>query len=109
MNQKTGFILSAALTAIGAIGALTLLIKGHGVMGTTHHFPWGIFISAYVFFVLIGSGLCLISSLGCVFGIAPFTAITLCANISVVQFFPFSFSFFGLKVTGRFTFLSRWV
>ena len=76
MNQKTGFILSAALTVIGAIGALTLLIKGHGVMGTPHHFPWGIFISAYVFFVLIGSGLCLISSLGCVFGIAPFTAIT---------------------------------
>jgi molybdopterin-containing oxidoreductase family membrane subunit len=76
MNQRTGLVVSAALTAIGAIGVLMLLIKGHGVMGTSHQFPWGIFISAYVFFVLIGSGLCLISSLGSVFGIEPFTAIT---------------------------------
>lgn len=76
MNQRTGLIVSAVLTAIGVVGALTLLIKGHGVMGTSHQFPWGIFISAYVFFVLIGSGLCLISSLGCVFGIEPFIAIT---------------------------------
>jgi len=76
MTHRTGLITSAGLTAIGVIGALTLLIKGHGVMGTSHHFPWGILIAAYVFFVLIGSGLCLISSLGCVFGIEPFTTIT---------------------------------
>lgn len=75
MNQRNGLILSAALTGIGLIGALTLLIKGHGIMGTSHQFPWGILISAYVFFVLIGSGLCMISSLGCVFGIEPFTAV----------------------------------
>lgn len=75
MNQRNGLILSAALTVIGIIGALTLLIKGHGIMGTSHQFPWGIMISAYVFFVLIGSGLCMISSLGCVFGIEPFTAV----------------------------------
>ncbi len=76
MNQRTGLAISAALTAIGIVGALMLLIKGHGVMGTSHQFPWGIFISTYLYFALIGSGLCLISSLGCVFGIEPFTAIT---------------------------------
>ena len=97
MNQKTGFILSAALTVIGAIGALTLLIKGHGVMGTTHHFPWGIFISAYVFFVLIGSGLCLISSLGCVFGIAPFTAITRRAVVLAMITLMAGFLIMGLE------------
>ena len=75
MNQRSGLILSAVLTGIGIIGALTLLIKGHGTMGTSHQFPWGIMISAYVFFVLIGSGLCMVSSLGCVFGIEPFPSI----------------------------------
>jgi Ni/Fe-hydrogenase subunit HybB-like protein len=76
MNQRSGLAVSAALTAIGIVGALMLLIKGHNAMGTSHQFPWGIFISTYVFFALIGSGLCLISSLGSVFGIQPFTDLT---------------------------------
>ena len=52
MNQRTGLLLSAVLTAIGVIGVVALFVKGHGAMGTTHQFPWGIFISAYVYFVL---------------------------------------------------------
>ena len=75
MQQRTGLLLSGALITIGLVGALTLLFKGHGIMGTTHQFPWGIMISAYVFFALIGSGLCLVSSLGCFLAIEPFTSL----------------------------------
>ena len=97
MNQKTGLVLSAILTAIGAIGAVTLLIKGHGAMGTTNQFPWGIFISAYVFFVLIGSGLCLISSLGCVFGLEPFTRLTRRAVVLAMITLMAGFLIMGLE------------
>jgi Ni/Fe-hydrogenase subunit HybB-like protein len=75
MNQKTGITVFAILTAIGAIGAVTLLWQGHHAMGTSHQFPWGIFISTYVFFALIGSGICLVSSLGSIFNIQPFPCI----------------------------------
>ncbi len=75
MNRKHGTTLFAILTVFGAIGAITLLWQGHHAMGTSHQFPWGIFISAYVFFALIGSGLCLISSLGNIFNIQPFHSI----------------------------------
>jgi Ni/Fe-hydrogenase subunit HybB-like protein len=75
MNRRIGVIVFTILTAIGVIGAVTLLWQGHGSMGTSHQFPWGIFISAYVFFALIGSGICLVSSLGSIFGIQPFPGI----------------------------------
>ena len=39
MNQRTGLLLSAVLTAIGVIGVVALFVKGHGAMGTTHQFP----------------------------------------------------------------------
>jgi len=97
MNQRTGFAISAALTAIGIVGALMLLIKGHGVMGTSHQFPWGIFISTYLYFALIGSGLCLISSLGCVFGIEPFTAITRRSVVLAIVTLTAAFLIMGLE------------
>jgi len=97
MNQRTGLLFSAVLTAIGVIGAVALFVKGHGAMGTTHQFPWGIFISAYVYFVLIGSGLCLISSLGCVFGIEPFTVITRRAVVLALITLMAGFLIMGLE------------
>jgi molybdopterin-containing oxidoreductase family membrane subunit len=54
---------------IGLYGAAMLLIKGHVVMGTTDQLPWGILVPAYVFFVVTSTGLCMVSSLGHVFGI----------------------------------------
>ncbi len=45
---------------------------GTEVFGTTPSFEWGILISAYVFFAITTSGLCLGSSLGTVFGIDMF-------------------------------------
>ena len=44
-------------------------------MGTTSEVSWGVLIATYVFFVAITSGLCLVSSLGHVFGFKVFEPI----------------------------------
>ena len=75
MNQKNGLMVFAALTAFGLIGSVVLLLNGHHVMGTSYQFPWGLLISTYVFFVVSSTGLCLVSSLGHVFGQEPFHAV----------------------------------
>jgi molybdopterin-containing oxidoreductase family membrane subunit len=65
-----GFLL--VLLAIGAVGAAFSLNPGDEVYGTRPSFEWGILITAYVFFAITTSGLCLASSLGTVFGIDRF-------------------------------------
>ena len=60
------------LCLIGAVGALLALPPGWEVLGTSPSFEWGILITAYVFFAITTSGLCLASSLGTVFGIEMF-------------------------------------
>jgi Polysulphide reductase len=65
-----GFLL--VLMAFGAVGAAFTIAPGTEVFGTTPSFEWGILISAYVFFAITTSGLCLGSSLGTVFNIDMF-------------------------------------
>jgi len=43
--------------------------------GATREMPWGILISTYVFFVVTSTGLCLVSSIGHVFGVKDFAPI----------------------------------
>lgn len=74
-RMKTWLGICSALTVFGLIGALYLLFNGHRVMGTSHQFPWGLLVSTYVFFVVSSTGLCLVSSLGHVFRIEPFSVL----------------------------------
>lgn len=60
------------LVAVGAIAALPTIPPGTEVFGTSPVFEWGLLIAAYVFLVVTTSGLCLVSSLGQVFGIEQF-------------------------------------
>ncbi len=69
---KAWFALLLGMCAIGAVGALLALPPGWEVLGTRPSFEWGILITAYVFFAITTSGLCLASSLGTVFGIEMF-------------------------------------
>lgn len=65
----------AALTLVvllGAVAAAMTVPPGAEVFGTTPPFEWGILIAAYVFLVVTTSGLCLVNSLGMVFGIDRF-------------------------------------
>jgi len=65
----------AALTlvvVVGAVAAALTVPPGAEVFGTTPPFEWGLLISGYVFLVVTTSGLCLVNSLGMVFGIDRF-------------------------------------
>lgn len=63
------------LVGAGVAAGVIALLNGHKVHGTTSEVPWGVLISTYVFFVVSSTGLCLVSSLGHVFGIERFVPI----------------------------------
>jgi molybdopterin-containing oxidoreductase family membrane subunit len=72
-SSRLWFSLLGIGMLVGAIGVLNVLLKGHGhVYNVSREIPWGILISTYVFLVVSSTGLCLISSLGHVFGIEKF-------------------------------------
>jgi len=76
----TGFYLmvfiSAALVLVSAGIGLMAMIKGHEAYYNVYReIPWGILIATYVFFVVSSTGLCLISSIGHVFGVQDFMPI----------------------------------
>ncbi|MBI4267250.1 MAG: polysulfide reductase NrfD [Chloroflexi bacterium] len=63
----------SVITALGFYAIIAGFIRGHEVtFNTGSGVPWGILIVAYLFFVVPASGLCLISSLGHVFGMERF-------------------------------------
>ena len=65
--------LLTAVTALGFSAILAGFLRGHEVtFNTTPGVPWGILISAYLFFVIPASGLCLLSALGHIFGLERF-------------------------------------
>lgn len=66
---------AGVLILIGLAGLVHYLIDGHAAYGTHRQVPWGILISTYVFFVVSSTGLCLVSSLGHVFGLKQFEVI----------------------------------
>lgn len=64
------------ISIVVVYGVANILIHGHEeTLGVTRTVPWGIFISTYVFFVVSSTGLCLVTSMGHVFGIEKYKAI----------------------------------
>ena len=70
MNRILIFVALTLISVIGlSFGLHTMLVGHHHTLGTTREVPWGLLISPYVFFACLATGLCIISSLGQVFGI----------------------------------------
>jgi Ni/Fe-hydrogenase subunit HybB-like protein len=67
----SGLLLLAAV----ASGVHAQYIGTMNAYGASREVPWGILISTYVFFVVTSTGLCLVSSIGHVFGIKDFMPI----------------------------------
>ncbi len=78
------FALLSVPLAFGAVAALLSLPAGDEVFGTNAAFEWGMLIAAYVLFVTCTSGLCLVSSLGSVFGIPAFVPVARRAVVMAV-------------------------
>ena len=63
-------------TLIGvAFGVHAMFVGHHHAYGVTREIPWGLMLAAYVFFVVTSTGLCLVSSIGHVFGVEAFKPI----------------------------------
>ncbi len=62
---------------VSTMAALYAMKMGYRhAYGLTNEIPWGILISTYIFFVVTSTGLCMVSSLGHVFGLKNFMPIT---------------------------------
>lgn len=62
-------ILSILVIAGVAAGIHAKMVGSLEAYGASREIPWGILISTYVFFVVTSTGLCLVSSIGHVFGV----------------------------------------
>ncbi len=61
--------------AAAAVGLDAMNIGYREAYGVTREIPWGVLIGAYVFFVVTSTGLCIVSSIGHVFGVEEFMPI----------------------------------
>ncbi len=79
--------LFALLALAGAVVGLHGMITGyHHVYGVTREISWGLLISAYIFCVVTSTGLCIISSIGHVFGGEAFMPIAKRAVFMSIMF-----------------------
>jgi len=79
--EKTpGNLLVALLTlfflALFVLGIGNYLIHGHHAYNVTREHPWGLLIAVYIFFVVSSTGLCIVGSLGDVFGFKDYEMIS---------------------------------
>ena len=76
MGYYLAVLVSALMIVAALVAGIHAMIVGHeAVYGVTREIPWGLLIVTYVFFVVTSTGLCLISSIGHVFGVETFMPI----------------------------------
>ena len=89
-------LLIVAFLAMFVVGVATYLIHGHHAYNVTRQHPWGLLIAVYIFFVVSSTGLCIIGSLGDVFGFKDYemiskraifgSIVTILAGFAVIAF-----------------------
>ncbi len=69
-SYNTAIAFLGFVAAVGIAFGIHAFFAGHDhVYGITREVPWGLLIATYVFFVVTSTGLCLVSSIGHVFGV----------------------------------------
>jgi len=89
-------VLIVAFLAMFVIGVANYLVHGHHAYNVTREHPWGLLIAVYIFFVVSSTGLCIVGSLGDVFGFKDYmmiskraifgSIVTILAGFSVIAF-----------------------
>jgi molybdopterin-containing oxidoreductase family membrane subunit len=89
-------VLILAFIAMFVIGVATYLNHGHHAYNVTREHPWGLLIAVYIFFVVSSTGLCIVGSLGDVFGFKDYeliskraifgSIVTILAGFAVIAF-----------------------
>lgn len=91
-------VMTLVLLVMFVGGAINYLQHGHQSFNTTRQHPWGILISMYIFFVVSSTGLCIISSIGHVFGIEEFKQISKRAIAGAIITLLAGFAVIGLEI-----------
>lgn len=95
---KAVFAILTALIVIGSIAAALTVPPGTEVFNTTPAVEWGLLIATYVFLVVTTSGLCLVSSLGMVFGIDRFKPVEMRHVVLALLFLMSGFVVIALEL-----------
>lgn len=66
--KVTAASLWAVLAVFGGVGIVERVLHGHALAGYGSYIPWGMWVSAYIFFIGLSAGAFLLSSLVYVFG-----------------------------------------
>jgi len=69
-------VITLALLALFVIGLASFFTHGHHAYNVTKEHPWGLLLAVYIFFVVSSTGLCIIGSLGDVFGFKDYMLIS---------------------------------
>ncbi len=92
------FLLGGCLIAAAAAAGYSFMVGHEQAFNVTRGVPWGILIATYVFLAISCSGLCLISSLGHVFGFEEFTLICRRAILLAILCLMGAFGAIGLDL-----------
>jgi len=89
-------VIILALLAAFAVGIALFISHGHHAYAVTREHPWGLLLAVYIFFVVSSTGLCIIGSLGDVFGFKDYmliskraifgSIVTILAGFAVIAF-----------------------
>ena len=89
-------VVIAGLLTVFAVGIVSFLMHGHHAYAVTREHPWGLLLAVYIFFVVSSTGLCIIGSLGDVFGFKDYmliskraifgSIVTILAGFAVIAF-----------------------
>jgi Ni/Fe-hydrogenase subunit HybB-like protein len=90
-----------AVTAF-ALGLHGKFVGYRHVYGVTRQIPWGLLIAGYIFCVVTSTGLCLVSSIGHVFGYEPYMPIAKRAVFMSIAFMLAGFSIIFFDVENPF-------
>lgn len=75
-KYNTTIAILGLIVMAGLAFGVNAFFTGHEhAYGNTREVPWGMLLAAYVFFVVTSTGLCLVSSIGHVFGVENFQPI----------------------------------
>ena len=69
-------VITVGLLALFVVGLAFFFIHGHHAYNVTKEHPWGLLLAVYIFFVVSSTGLCIIGSLGDVFGFKDYMLIS---------------------------------
>jgi len=69
-------VITVGFLALFVVGLALFFMHGHHAYNVTKEHPWGLLLAVYIFFVVSSTGLCIIGSLGDVFGFKDYMLIS---------------------------------